>query len=144
LCLPSRSRLRREVMARRMRDGAEAYNRRDYEAFLLPFDPDVEFNVLGQGGGLDFEKRSRGHEGLMRFWTVIDEAFEDNWLEPQEAIDLGNRVLGIYHLHARGRGSGLELKRDIGLLSNLDRGMVVRVDYYWSQDEALEAAGLSK
>jgi hypothetical protein len=131
-------------MARRTRDGAEAYNRRDYEAFLLPFDPDVEFNVLGQGGGLDFENRSRGYEGLMRFWAVIDEAFEDNWLEPRETIDLGYRVLGLYHLHARGRGSGVELKHDIGLFSTFGRAMVVRVDYYWSQEEALEAAGLSE
>jgi hypothetical protein len=131
-------------MARRIRDGAEAYNRRDYEIFLLPLDPDVEFNVLGQGGGLDFENRSRGYEGLMRFRAVIEEAFEDNWLEPREAIDLGHRVLGLYQLHARGRGSGVELKHDVGLLWTFDRALVVRVDYYWSQNEALEAAGLAE
>jgi hypothetical protein len=68
-------------MARAIRDGAETYNRRDREAFLVPFDPKVEFNILGQGGGLDFDDRSRGHEGLRRFWGTIDEAFEDNWLE---------------------------------------------------------------
>jgi len=142
--LPSRSRLRRKLLARGIRDGAEAYNRRDHEAFLFPFDPDVELNILGQGGGLDFENHTRGREGLMRFLAVIDEAFEDNWLEPREGIDFGDRILGLYNLRARGKGSGVEVERDIGLLSSLDRGRVVRVDYYWSQDEALEAAGLSE
>jgi SnoaL-like domain len=140
--LPSRSRLRRELVARAIRDGAETYNRRDREAFLIPFDPDVEFNVLGQSGGLDFESRSRGHEGFMRFFATIDEAFEDNVIEPREAIDFGDRLLVLYRLRTLGRGSGVKLARDIGLLSTLSRGMIVRVDYYWSRDEALEDAGL--
>jgi ketosteroid isomerase-like protein len=142
--LPPRSRLRRELLARAIRDGAETYTRRDYEAFLIPFDPEVEFNVLGQSGGLDFESRSHGHDGLMRFFATIDEAFEDNVIEPQEAIDFGDRLLALYRLRTLGRGSGVELARDVGLLSTLRRGMIVRVDYYWSRDEALEAAGLSE
>jgi hypothetical protein len=40
----------------------------DHAAFLFPFDPEVELNVLGQGGGLDFDNRARGHGGLVRSW----------------------------------------------------------------------------
>jgi hypothetical protein len=58
-------------------------------------------------------------------------------------IDFGDRYL-LGDTRARGRGSGVDVDRATGTLATWSRGMVVRVDFYWSQDDALEAAGLSE
>jgi hypothetical protein len=54
-------------------------------------DLEVEFNVLGQPGTLDAEDRYHGHDGFMRYWATIDEAWESNPGEPREAVDFGDR-----------------------------------------------------
>jgi ketosteroid isomerase-like protein len=129
--LPIGSRLRRELLARGDRD-----------AFLAVVDPDAELNLFGQVGGLGLEDRYRGGEGVRRFWAAIDEAFEGHWFELQEVIDFGDRYLLLARLRARGRGSGVELVHAVGLFVTWSRGRAVRSDFYWSQAEALEAAGL--
>jgi ketosteroid isomerase-like protein len=144
LRLPLRSRLRRELLARAIRDGTEAYNRRDREALFATADPDVEFNQIGQPVGVDTEDRYHGHEGVRRYFAAIDEAWETNRLEPQEVIDFGDRYLVLHRLRNRGRGSGAEVEQEMGLFLTYSRGMLVRADYYWSRDEALEAAGLEE
>jgi hypothetical protein len=142
--LPVTSRLRRELVARGIRDNAEAWNRRDREVFLAPADPEVELNPIGEAVGVDLEDRYRGPEGVMRFSTAVDEAWGSNQLEPQEIIDFGDRYLVLHRNRVRGRGSGIEVDHDIGLFVIWSGGRIVRVDYYWSHAEALEAAGLSE
>jgi hypothetical protein len=138
------SRLRRELLPRAIRDNTEAYNRGDREAFLVGIDPEGEINPIGGAAGLDLGGHYHGREGFMRFFATIDEALESNRLEPEEVIDFGNRYLVLHHIRARGRGSGVDVDHAIGLFVTWSKGQVVRVDYYWSQDEALEAAGLSE
>jgi ketosteroid isomerase-like protein len=142
--LPPGSRLRRELLGRAVRDGYEAYNRGDREAFLAVVDPDFEISLSGQVGGLGLEDRYHAREGAMRFFAAIDEAFEGNWFELQEVIDFGDRYLLLARLRARGRESGVELVHAVGLFVTWSRGRIVRSDFYWSQDEALEAAGLEE
>jgi ketosteroid isomerase-like protein len=144
LRLPLRSRLRRELLARAIRDGAEAYNRRDREVLLATADPDVEFNILGEFAVVDTPDRYHGHEGVRRYFAAIDEAWETARLEPQEVIDFWDRYLVLQRTRNRGRGSGAEVERETGLFLTYSRGMLVRADFYWSRDEALEAAGLSE
>ena len=45
---------------------------------------------------------------------------------------------------ATGRGSGLELNRQDALVYTIRDAKVVRLDYYNSKAQALEAAGLSE
>jgi hypothetical protein len=106
--LPLDSRLRREMLARGVRDSAEAWNRRDRDAFLAAFDPEAEINFVG-GAPVGVEDRYRGREGALRWIATIDEAWESNRLEPQGLIDFGDRFLVLHHNRARGRGSGVEL-----------------------------------
>jgi ketosteroid isomerase-like protein len=144
LRLPLHSRLRRELVARGIRDSAEAWNRGDRELFLAAIDPEVEFNVVNRAAGVDLEDRYDGHEGARRYWATIDEAWETIRVEPQEMIDFGDRYLVLQTWRARGRGSGVEVEHDIGLFVTWSRGMSARVDFYWSREEALEAAGLGE
>jgi ketosteroid isomerase-like protein len=140
--VPPRSRLRRELLARLIRDFAEAFNRGDRAAFLAGLDPEIDLNLFGQVGGLGFEDHYHGREGVLRYLDALEDAWESNLLEPQGVIDFGDRYLALHNLRARGRGSGAEVVHAIGLIVTWSGGRTVRVDFYWSQDEALEAVGL--
>jgi ketosteroid isomerase-like protein len=144
LRLPVGSRLRRELFAQATCDGAEAWNRGDPEAFLALVDRDVEFNIAGQFAGVDTDDRYVGHEGGRRYLAAIDDAWETNRLEPQEVIDFGDRSLVLHRNVARGKGSGVEVEHDIGFFMTYRHEIIVRVDLYWSRQEALEAAGLGE
>jgi ketosteroid isomerase-like protein len=52
-------------------------------------------------------------------------------------------VAGLFHLHAVGRESGLQLEEHPGVVFTLDAGKVVQIDAFATQAEALEAVGLS-
>jgi hypothetical protein len=137
-----RSRLRRAVLRRAIRVNAEAYNRRDLDAFLAPFDPQVEVHMLWGIGGIGVEDRYEGHAGVRRLLATVEEAWEAARFEPQELIDFGDRYLLLIENGGRGRTSDAIEKHGIALLMTWRGGMGVRADFYWRQDQALEAAGL--
>jgi ketosteroid isomerase-like protein len=60
----------------------------------------------------------------------------------ERLVDAGPRVVGLFHLQAIGRESGLELEEYPGVVFTLDAGKVVQIDAYPTQAEALEAVGL--
>lgn len=59
-------------------------------------------------------------------------------------LDAGDQVVFIFRMTAKGRGSGVEVKRRDGMVWTLRDGQVIRTDYYNSEAQALEAAGLSE
>jgi ketosteroid isomerase-like protein len=85
----------------------------------------------------------RGHDGV-RDWTAdFSSAFESFALEPQEYIDGGDgKVVLVVRLSARGKASGVSVERLDGMVWTIRDGKTVRLDYYGSRAEALEAAGV--
>ena len=65
-------------------------------------------------------------------------------LEADEFRDLGEDVLMIGRLHAKGRESGVEIESPIAWLSTLRARRIVRSRGYLDPQEALKAAGLRK
>jgi ketosteroid isomerase-like protein len=64
--------------------GTDAFNRRDFEAWLAELDPDVEWQsalpvLLTTGGGV-----YRGHEGLREMLRELDEALDELTVEYSE------------------------------------------------------------
>jgi ketosteroid isomerase-like protein len=114
--------------------------RRDAEASLPYVDPDVEFRsaIIGGAEGNIF----RGHEGVREWIAESDATFAELRLEPEEWRDLGDNVLLIGRLRARGRESGVEIDSAIAWLSTVRGGRVVHSVGYLNPQEALEAAGL--
>jgi ketosteroid isomerase-like protein len=70
-----------------------------------------------------------------------DEAFEQLRTEPEEFRDLGDDVLLIGRLHARGRESGVEIDSPVAWIFTFRDGNGVRARGYLNIQEALEAAG---
>ena len=83
-----------------------------------------------------------GREGFEEFMRDWIEDFE-GWSIRVELIDAGDdRVVGLTHQSATGRGSGLPVEADVGQVYELENGRMLRVRNYLSHAEALEAAGL--
>ena len=122
---------------------ADAYNRRDVGAMLDELHPEIEWQPWLQvqlGGGATV------YRGTTASARVRDgeEAFSEIQAEPSEVRDLGERVLAIGHLRARGKESGAITESAIAWIVEFQCGKVTRVREYLDPNEALEAAGLSE
>jgi ketosteroid isomerase-like protein len=86
----------------------------------------------------------RGHDGFLKWLTDWSEAWGDFSMKAERWIDAGDRVVLVFQLTARGKGSGVEVKRRDAMVWTLRDGMTIRIDYYNSEPQALEAVGLSE
>jgi ketosteroid isomerase-like protein len=117
-------------------DFIAAYNRRDFDAAVQFFDPEIEW-VLPQ---LQWADSCVGPEEIIRFWNGLDETFDELRLEPQESVDAGERVAVRLRFQGRGKGSGAELDTEMyHQVTTFRDGTMVRIEYFTSWPEALEA-----
>ena len=119
----------------------EAYNRRDFDAAVESFDPEIDW-VLPEGQSSD---SCRGRDEIIRFWEGIDETFDELRLVPQEFIDAGDRVATRLRHHGKGKRSGLEIDEEMyHQVATFRDGTIVRMEYFADWSEALTAAGLAE
>jgi ketosteroid isomerase-like protein len=120
-----------------IRAGFAAYNRGDVEATLEAYDPAVVFVTLLMGN-------HHGKQALRRFHEENLKTLSGYRLEPEELIDLGDKVIAVVRMAGAGRVSGIALGDQIALLFTLRDGLVVRQQTLRSREDALEAAGPSE
>ena len=121
----------------RARDFVDAYNRRDFDAAVRWFDPEVDW-ILPARQSSD---SCHGPDEVRRFWDRIDDSMDELELVPQEWVDAGDRVATRLRHHGRGRGSGLEIDAELyHQVVTFRDGTIVRIEYFASWDEALAAA----
>ena len=121
------------------RDFIAAYNRRDFDAAVEAFDPEIEW-VLPPRQSSD---SCRGPEEIKQFWNGLDETFDELQLEPQEYVDAGDRVATRLRHSGRGKRSGIEIDEEMyHQVATFRAGRIVRMEYFGEWSEALKAAGL--
>ena len=124
----------------------EAYNRRDLEAVLIAAHPEFEYwpeRTWVEGGLL--EPTYRGLEGYRKFVATVDEVWEgENYLEPLEFIDLGERWMVLANGRMRAQASGVPLSEEYAGVATLRDGQVFRVQEYYDHAKGFEAVGLSE
>jgi ketosteroid isomerase-like protein len=115
-----------------------AYNRRDFDAAVEFFHPDVEW-VLPAHQRSD---SCRGPDEIKRFWAGLDETFEELRLDPLESVDAGDQVAIRLRYYGRGKASGVEIEGDLyHQVTTFRDGLMVRIQYFDSWAAALEAVG---
>jgi ketosteroid isomerase-like protein len=84
-----------------------------------------------------------GHEGLAQWWEDLIEVIEDLRFEVKEVIDLGDeRVLSVQRALGRATHTGIEMDVLWASVVTLREGKIVRLQGYWTPEQAREAVGL--
>ena len=122
-------------------DFIAAYNRRDFEAAVESFDPEIEW-VLPP---LQRAASCRGPDEIKEFWRGLDETFTELRLDPQECVDAGDRVAMRLRYYGRGKGSGVVIEGELyHQVATFRDGTIVRIEYFTDWPQALEAAGVRR
>ena len=110
-----------------------------YEALLPLVHPDFEMETLP---GIAAEPQVyRGPEGMRRWWESFYEVMDAVRVEPTEFHDAGpDRAVIEAVLRATGQASGLEVEQQTFLLCHLRDGLLLRIDFFTSLEDALAAA----
>jgi hypothetical protein len=96
--LPPTSRIRQAAVSRGMRQGMEAFNRRDLDAAVSYGGPDFELRPPPEFVQVGFEPGYRGRVGLREYVSAWSEVFPDLRVEPVEVIDLGDCLVMLAEL----------------------------------------------
>jgi ketosteroid isomerase-like protein len=121
------------------RDFIAAYNRRDFDAAVESFDPEIEWVLPA----LQRSDSCIGPDQIIRFWEGLDETFDELRLDPQEFVDAGDHVAVRLRFYGRGKGSGAELDTEMyHQVSSFRHGRMVRIEYFTDWPQALQAAGV--
>jgi ketosteroid isomerase-like protein len=86
----------------------------------------------------------RGHEALRELNRSFSGAFAEVEYEFPEIRDLGDRVLAVGRMRARGLESGVATESPWAFLVRFKNGKAIWVRAFLDPREALEAAGLSE
>ncbi len=114
-----------------------AYNRRDFDSAVEFFDPEIDW-VLPP---LQRADSCRGPDEIRRFWEGLDETFDELRLDPQEAVDAGDRVAVRLRFYGQGKGSGVQIETEMyHQVTTFRDGWMVRIEYFTDWAEALRAA----
>jgi SnoaL-like domain len=141
--LPPRSRLRRFMVTRRVGQAYAATNRRDVDSVLVGIEPGRwEYRPSRDLLPPDMEPVFHGPDGYLRLWRYWFDAFADLRWDPEEVLDLGEKLLVTAQQRGHGSGSGVAVSTQVFQLYTLRRGLVVRQEDFLDRTEALEAAGL--
>ena len=124
----------------------EAHERGDFATVFAAYDPAIEWHIARlTTAAADLDLVYHGHEGVRTFWRRWFAAWETVSFEYEEFIDAGDSVVSILSQRVRGRTSGVELDwNSYAQVWTVQHGKIVRVEFFPSRGEALEALGLQE
>jgi ketosteroid isomerase-like protein len=133
-------------VVRRVFEAFEAELRRgeDFEDYDLGdvFTPDTEWFPVPETPG---PTSYRGREGFIEFMRTWIESWQSWTVRLERLIDADNgRIVAVMHQSATGKGSGVPVEQNAGIVFELENGRVVRMRNFLHLAQALEAAGLSE
>jgi ketosteroid isomerase-like protein len=124
-----------------VRRSLDGWNRDDFEACVALAHPEIEWvsEVAQRMAGS--ETVYRGREGMRRYWDEWH-AIWDVTIHVTEIFDLGETVVALARVQARGDASGIDLEQPVAYVFDFEDGLARRVRSYFDPEQALEAVGL--
>jgi ketosteroid isomerase-like protein len=123
-----------------VRRSIETFNGGHFATMLERYyDPAVEWHATDEFPDRDVY---RGHAELTQFLEAFWDNFDPLWVEADEYLDAGERVVVLGSLCGRGRASDLDVKTERGWVMTLRDAKVTRVDTYRDHEQARRAAGV--
>ena len=125
--------------------GVDAFNRGDIDAVLEGLDTEVEWHPVLQvvmlgGVAAVYRGREGVRDELREWYTTLGEV----QVAISETRDLGERIVAIGRIRARGQESGAPVEFPGGWVVDYKNGKAIRVREYLDPKEALEAAGIEE
>jgi ketosteroid isomerase-like protein len=121
-----------------LRSGYEALQQGDLETFKAlaheRLGPDFEFHLVWDGRVL------RGYEGTLEWLADTRATWEGYTQEVEEIIDLGEQVVVVLCLSARGAGSGVPVAQELAVVWTFEGDRAVRARSFTSRPAALVSA----
>ena len=116
----------------------EAWGRGDNETVSAAMLPEVEIHAAAEVGN---EGTFRGVDGYRRWEALWMEAWDDFRNEVLRAEAVGDRhVIVDARQRGTGRGSGVEVDREVSMLVEIREGRIARFHIYATREGALAAA----
>jgi ketosteroid isomerase-like protein len=116
-----------------------AVARKDEQAVSACYHPDVEWR---DNAWLDVGVH-RGFEGVKAAHRSFFAQFEQATFVPHDFVEVGDdRVVVTVRTVGRGRGSGVDVEREVSVVYTVREGKITRADIFNDRAEALDAAGL--
>jgi ketosteroid isomerase-like protein len=123
-----------------LRQGYEALQRGDMETFKAlsrdRLDPEFDFHSVWDG------RVFKGFQGTEEWVSDTREVWEDYDQQMEEIIDLGENVVVVVRISARGGGSGVPVAQELAVVWTFEGDRAVRARSFTSREEALESARL--
>jgi hypothetical protein len=114
---------------------ADAFNRRDPDAFVALMDSDVEGHPLA----MDMEGGYCGHAGTRRWWNAQFDSFPDLTIEVLEMNDLGEVTVAALRMRGHGAGGSVPVDVTIWRVSRWRDHKCVWWGTFRSEADALQA-----
>jgi ketosteroid isomerase-like protein len=117
----------------------EAFSTRDVDAVVDVMSGDIEFLPVTANlttGGTPY----RGHDGIRAYVDDVARVWDDLRVYPSEFRDLGDCVVALGRIHAR--GGGMIIDRPTGWVWKMRDGKIVWGRVFATPEEALRAAGI--
>jgi ketosteroid isomerase-like protein len=124
-----------------IREAFARWNTRDIDYWIEHAQPEVEiwskYAELNESG-----EPYRGHDGMREWRAEIDRNFDVHEVSADDVRDVGGRVLVLGAVRFRGNASGAEMRYPFGWVCEMRDGSLLRMFFYSSHAEALDAVGL--
>jgi ketosteroid isomerase-like protein len=122
--------------------GIRAFNDRNIDLLAMLATSDFELfpAMMGVLEGASF----RGREGIERYFEVLDDSFEYFRMTGEEFRDLGDSVIYVVQVEARGKGSGVSVTAEQTAIYDFRDGKASRGRMFLDYGEALKAVGLEE
>jgi uncharacterized protein len=124
-----------------VRTAYDAFARGDLPTVLGQLDPAV---VSYTASPLPDPQEHRGHEGFLQWVENWTSAFDQFAMEAEEYTEVAENVVVRARQRATGASSKTPVEQTFWFLNVLRNGKVSRIGIHATQDQALEAAGLSE
>ena len=120
------------------RRSVAAWEQRDADWFIDNSTEDFEF-VPAIVSGVE-GRAVRGADQIRRHLADLDEPWESFHIDALEYREVGEQVVCIVRLQARGRGSGIEVDQPVAMVLWFREGKLARAESFLDTDAAIDAA----
>ncbi|HSD25592.1 MAG TPA: nuclear transport factor 2 family protein [Solirubrobacterales bacterium] len=125
-----------------VRKHIDAWAAKNAPGALSFLDPHV---VLDVSRTIEIDSVAYGPEAVAQNFRRYAGTFEDYRWETERLTDLGSgAVLAVATETGRGKGSGISVDRSVAMVYTVIDRKIVRMTSFHTEQEALEAAGLSE